>query len=226
MIPDNSFFGVNDNTIPLAPPEAMQFGQTFKRLLQRIYRTNDVFGPVYSSKTNLSDGFYWLRLRTEDTFKLAVLFLSCPGEAPLVGIPLTNPMGWCLSPLNFSTCTETVADLANASLENLSEQATTRMTSHRLDTISKTNPSDIPPITMAHVLSIPCITPFKKPLWYWDIYMDDFCGLVQGSQWTHKWVKHILLRSLDQVFRPLDDDNTAFCQESASIKKMKQGDAT
>ena len=33
MISDYSFFGINDNTVPLAPPEAMQFGQTLKHLL-------------------------------------------------------------------------------------------------------------------------------------------------------------------------------------------------
>ena len=40
--------------------------------------------------------------------------------------------------------TETVADIANASLENPSEQATARRTPHFLDTISKMAPLDIP----------------------------------------------------------------------------------
>ena len=55
--------------------------------------------------------------------------------------------------------------------------------------------------------------------------MDDFCGLMQGNRWTHRWVKQILLCSLDRVFCPLDDNNTAFQQEPASIKKMKDDDA-
>ena len=38
MISNYSFFRVNENTVPLAPPEAMQFGQTLKRLLQQIHR--------------------------------------------------------------------------------------------------------------------------------------------------------------------------------------------
>ena len=178
MISDYSFFGVNDNTVRLAPPEDMQFGQTLKRLLQRIHRANDVFGPVYMSKINLSDGFYRLWLRPEDTMKLVVLFPLRLGEVPLVRMPLTNLMGWCSSPPNFSACTETVADLANASLENLSKQATARMSPHRLDTISKKTPLDIPPNMTAHIPSIPCTTRFRKPLWYWDIYVDNFCGLV------------------------------------------------
>ena len=154
-----------------------------------------------------------------------MLFPSRPGEAPFVGMPLTNPMGWCLSPPNFSACTKTVADIANASLENLSEQATNRWTPHRLDTISETAPLDILPIMTAHITSIPCTSPFKKPLRCWDICVDNFCSLVQGNLWTHRWVKQILLRLLDRVFRPLEDNNTAFCQEPASIKKLRQGDA-
>ena len=135
-------------------------------------------------------------------------------------------MGWCLSPPNFSACTETVADLANASLEIPSKQATARTTPHRLDTISETALLDIPPITTANIPSIPCTSPFKKLLRYWDFYMDDFCGLVQGNIWTRRWVKRILLRLLDPVFRPIGNHDNAFRQEPASIKKMKQGDAT
>ena len=104
MMSDYSLFGVNDNIVPLAPPEAMRFSQTLKRLLQRIYRANDVLGPVYMLKIDLSDGFYCLWLRSEDTLKLAALFPSRPGEEPLVRIPLINPMGWCSSPPNFSAC--------------------------------------------------------------------------------------------------------------------------
>ena len=60
MISNYSFFGVNDDTVPLAPTEAMQFDQTLKRLLQRIHCANDVFGPVYISKIDLSESFYCL----------------------------------------------------------------------------------------------------------------------------------------------------------------------
>ena len=91
-------------------------------------------------KINLSDGFYCSWLRPEDRLKPAVLFPSRPGEDHLVGIPLTNPMGWYLLPPNFSACTETVADLANASLENPFEHATAQMTPHRLDTYPKPLP--------------------------------------------------------------------------------------
>ena len=80
IISDYSFFRVNEETVPLAPHMAMQFGQTLKRLLQRIHRANDVFGPVYMPKIDLLDGFYCLWLQLEDRLKLAVLFPPRPGK--------------------------------------------------------------------------------------------------------------------------------------------------
>ena len=38
-------------------------------------------------------------------------------------------------------------------------------------------------------------------------------------------VKRILFQALDKVFQPLNDENTPFCQEPASIKKLKKRDA-
>ena len=111
-----SFFGVNANTLRLAPPESMQFGRALWRLLDKIHHANANFRPVYLSKVDLSDGFFRLWLRPEDTLQLAVLFPTRKGEPPLIGIPLIYPMGWCESPPNFTACTEIVTDLANAVL--------------------------------------------------------------------------------------------------------------
>eukprot|EP00536_Pseudo-nitzschia_multiseries_P018007 jgi/Psemu1/53700/gm1.53700_g len=93
MISDYTYSEVNQDTIPLAPAEAMQFGRTLPRLLHKLHHANNRFGPVYMSKIDLADGFYRVRLHPEDTMNLGVLFLARPGEPPLVGIPLTNPMG-------------------------------------------------------------------------------------------------------------------------------------
>lgn len=227
MIADYSYFRVNADTAQLAFKEAMQFGKTLKRLLRRIHRANPRFGPVYLSKIDLSDGFYRLWLRPEDTLKLAVLIPGKPGEPPLLGIPLTNPMGWSESPPNFSACTETVADLANMELSRAHAVATARQAPHRLDKVSESAPSDTAGLTTHTALPLrPATAPSLKPERYWDIYVDDFCGLAQGNEWTRRAVKRILLHSLDQVFRPLDVTDTPYRQEPASIKKLKKGDAT
>ena len=67
MISDYSYFDVNQETLNLGPPEAMQFCRTLWRLLYHINRANSRFGPVYLSKVDLLDDFYWLFLRPEDT---------------------------------------------------------------------------------------------------------------------------------------------------------------
>ena len=82
----------------------MQFGRALQRLLHKIHRANPDFGLTYLSKNDISDGFYRLWLHPEDTIKLAVLFPSRDGEPPLIGIPLTNPMGLKKSPPEFCAC--------------------------------------------------------------------------------------------------------------------------
>lgn len=224
-IVDYSYFDVNADTVPLAAKEAMQFGRALVRLLHRIHRSNARYGPVYMSKIDLSDGFYRLWLRPQDTIRMAVLLPTREGEEPLVAIPLTNPMGWTESPPNFSACTETVADLANVGINDPIESQDAQTTPHRLDVISETPP----PTTAANDTTMPTLastTPYTKPIWYWDIYVDDFLGLAQGNRWQRRKIKRILLRALDKVFRPLDNHDTSFRQEPASLKKMKKGDAT
>lgn len=225
MISDYSYFDVNADTFNIAPSEAMQFGRTLWRLLFRIHHANDHFGPVFMSKIDLSDGFYRLWLRPEDTMRLAVLFPSREGEPPLIGIPLTNPMGWVSSPPNFCACTETIADLANDSLNDKEALQHARLMPHPLDEVSESTPTDVESVPSPKVPVTPATKPFHRPIKYWDIYVDDFCGLVQGNKWERRAVKRILFQALDKVFRPLDESDTKYRQEPASIKKLKQGDA-
>ena len=63
-------------------------------------------------------------------------------EPALVGIPLTNPMGWVSSPPNFSACTETVCDMANVDLKNVESMRNARTTPHRLDVVSESRPAN------------------------------------------------------------------------------------
>eukprot|EP00536_Pseudo-nitzschia_multiseries_P014096 jgi/Psemu1/37529/gm1.37529_g len=91
MISDYTFFGINEDTIPLAPEESMQFGQTLHRLLTQMHRANNRLGSVYVSKIDISDSFYCVQVKPKDTMKLGVLFPSTrKGDSPppLIGILL------------------------------------------------------------------------------------------------------------------------------------------
>ena len=93
-IVDYSYFGVNDETLALAPHEAMQFGRALPRLLRKIHEANPRFGPVYLSTVDIADGFYRIGLRPDDALRLGVLFPSRKGERQLIAVPLVLPMGW------------------------------------------------------------------------------------------------------------------------------------
>ena len=230
-ISDYSYFQVNEDTIALAPQEAMQFGRALQRLLQRVHDANPRYGPVHLAKIDIADGFYRIGIRGSDAMKLAVLFPTRKGEEPLIAIPLTLPMGWKESPPAFCTATETVADLANAALSGGKGYDVP----HRLDEVSETPvptgaqlASSASPKGTANHTAIPLTDSRKlhRPLQYWDVYVDDFLAVAQGSKRRLRRIKRALLHSLDRVFRPLQPDDRPTRQEPASIKKMKKGDAT
>jgi hypothetical protein len=58
IIVDYSFSGLNNETIRMAPREAMQFGKALKRILQTIVDAIPDHGPVNLIKVDISEGFY------------------------------------------------------------------------------------------------------------------------------------------------------------------------
>jgi hypothetical protein len=50
IIVNCSFFGLNDDTVKLAPREAMQFGKALQRILQALVDANPIHGPVHLIK--------------------------------------------------------------------------------------------------------------------------------------------------------------------------------
>ena len=58
LIVDFTFSGVNQDTVPLAPREAMQFGRALQRVCRKIVRANPRYGPVHMTKIDIADGFY------------------------------------------------------------------------------------------------------------------------------------------------------------------------
>jgi hypothetical protein len=226
---DYSFFFVNLNTIPLAPTEPMQFGRVMWRIMQQASDANPRLGPVHLSKIDIADGFYHIWIKAEDVPKIGVLFPSRAGKAPMIGFPLVLPMGWMQSPPLFTAATETVANLANSDLTN-----NVPNTPHRLDSVSKSQPQAdaVPKNRVSGPASQPIPPPDRRAgrphqaIKSWDVYVDDFIGMVQGSRRHWRHVKLILLHSLEQVFRKLKDTDDPHRQEPASVKKMRKGNAT
>jgi hypothetical protein len=139
---DYSFFFVNLDTIPLAPPESMQFGRALWWILQQVSDADPRLGPVHLSKIDIADGFYRIWINAEDVPKLGVMFPS--KWEPLVGFPLVLPMGWMQPPPLFTAATETVADLANHNMRDKLSSSP-----HRLDDLSETPPPVVPNVPRA-----------------------------------------------------------------------------
>ena len=184
-IGDYTWSGVNQDTLPLFASEAMQFGHALERILREILLANPSHGPVYLTKTDLSDGFYRVNLTPEDAPKLGLVFRTRPGEEKLVAIPLVTPMGRKNSSPVFSTATETIADLTNTRLK----EPTYTLPSHALDNMAEAvaptttrSPRPWPDTDSANAVprerdhSLPTDT---APVQYTDIFVDDFIPLAQ-----------------------------------------------
>ena len=118
IIVDYTFWGINNDTVPLAPSESMQFGRALERVLRKIRRANRRYGPTYMIKVDIADGFYRLFVSATTTAALGVVFPHHSDEEPLIAFPLVLPMGWVGSPPFFCALTETATDLANHRLQD------------------------------------------------------------------------------------------------------------
>jgi hypothetical protein len=95
---DYTYNGVNRDTLPLEPTPAMQFGLCLQRILQRLAYCNPQFGPPLLAKVDLADGYYRIPLTPSAALTLAVVLPSDGLTEPLLGLPLSLPMGWKASP--------------------------------------------------------------------------------------------------------------------------------
>ena len=218
-IVDYSYYGINQDTVPLTAKEAMQFGRALQRLLQRISEADPRHGPVHMIKVDLSDGFYRIRANPHHVARLGVSFPPAPDGTSLVAFPMVLPMGWVNSPPMFSGATETVADMSN---ERLRRHAKAKP-HHRLEYHATNVPDDHR--TWPHEYKHPPGPP-KPPLSFVDVYVDDFLGLAQGTRARLKGVRRIIFEEIDNVFRPKVPSDPDARSDPISIKKLKKGDAS
>ena len=149
---DYSFWGINEETLPLAALDSMQFGHALERLLREILLASPKNGPVYLMKLDIADGFYQIDLNIQDIPKLGVIFPTNPGNESLVALPLVLPMGWTNSPPIFSTATETIADIANQRI-----RSATNILPHRLDNLAHNIVPERPCIPQQTCPSVPAL---------------------------------------------------------------------
>jgi len=209
---DYTFNAVNQNSAPLAPYPAMQFGAALQRLLQRIAYANPAFGPVYLAKLDLADGYYRIPLAPHAVQQLAVVLPADAGGDALIGLPLSLPMGWGLSPPYFCAFTETCADMANDTLANpaLSLPPTP------LESLAQTTPLVLdPPPEFPLWQSEPPL----HPLAYTDVYIDDFILTAQRPR-----LADTFRSAVHNIHRIFHDSGDSLRRAVISQSKLAKGD--
>jgi hypothetical protein len=95
----------------------MQFGRALTRIPTKIVWADPCHGPVQLIKVDVANRFYCIHLALQHMLSLGVAFPPRPDGAPLIALPLVLPMGWVKSRPFFCIATKTIADLANANLQ-------------------------------------------------------------------------------------------------------------
>ncbi|KAI2499709.1 hypothetical protein MHU86_14790 [Fragilaria crotonensis] len=183
LIVDYSFSTVNDETIALAPKEAMQFGRALQRIIQTVVESDPRYGPVYLAKIDIADGFYRVWVNVRDIPKLGVVLPTSPGSPQLVAFPLALPMGWVESPPYFCALTETACDLSNNRLRNRSPAERLHSTMHRLEAVAATPPANIVEdrTTWQPRRDTHRRPRAQLPVASVDVYVDDFLLMAQTA---------------------------------------------
>jgi hypothetical protein len=137
--------------------------------------------------------------------KLGVLLPNAPGQERLIGFAVVLPMGWKESPPVFTSTTETVADLANNQIQQGTKQQPHFL---ELQAESCSNATASQRVVQQETSTSKGVWAHghaHKPVGQWDVYVDDFIGLAQGSAARQKRVKRALIHSHDLLFRGFND---------------------
>jgi hypothetical protein len=205
---------VNTSSLPIAPLHAMQFGQAFQRLIQRIVYCNQHYGPPWMAKLDLADGYYRVPLSPLAALELAVVLPGDGAHKHLIGIPLSLPMGWTNSPPYFCAFTETITDVANASRGHTSLPIHPLEPSLHLPTLPQHT-------TFAGSALRPLGPSSLPPLSTIDVYLDDFMAVAQPP--LHTYTMRSLLHSVDAIFY---DPPSSTRRAVISQSKIEKGDAS
>ena len=160
---------VNDNTVMTAPQHSMsQLGSVLPRLIAAVASAPVEDENIMFSKLDIKDGFWRLRVRDGHHLNFAYVLPDKKGERIRLVVPSALQMGWAESPPFFCAATETARDIA----EDLAKEPMGSLPPHELEDYM------LPPTKWPAVeLSTTC----EKYLKVMEVYVDDFCTMVQTS---------------------------------------------
>ena len=122
---------------------------------------------------------------------MGLVFPSFDDGTWLVAFPVVLGMGWRDSAPYFCVYTETVADLANEAINPTSDNPKWMSTPHKMDDRAAKvgdllhpphSKQDSPPTTDVPARNPGLRRARPKPAAYYDVFVDDFIALAQGSR--------------------------------------------
>ena len=199
---------VNDTTVLTAPSiPVKEIGKVLPRLLHYM-RDTPAGLHILFSKLDISDGFWRLVVREEDSYNFAYVLPQDAGEPCRVVVPAAVQMGWVESPSHFCSVTESARDI----------------TQHFVD-------NDVPlphdPIEQSMAIAdVPLRGRTQAPTKLLQVYVDDFCyAATQSVDGAHiPTIRRAAIHGIHSVFPPTSVTKHAGGKEPISAKKLAAGD--
>ena len=201
----NSVNDTTEITAPTAPVK--EIGKVLHRLLYFMKMTRAGKWILFS-KLDISDGFWRLVVRKEDSFNFAFVLPQLPGQPTKVVVPSAVQMGWVESPSYFCAVTETARDI----------------TQHLINTNAS-----LPPHPIENSMTIPSV-PLRarcdEPDSSIQVYVDDFVNATtQSTDETYvPIVRRASIHGIHSVFPETATTKHANGKEPISESKLKKGD--
>ena len=199
---------VDDTTVLTAPSiPVKEIGKVLPRLLHYM-RDTPAGLHILFSKLDISDGFWRLIVREEDSYNFAYVLPQETGEPCRVVVPAAVQMGWVKSPSHFCAVTESARDL----------------TTHFVD-------NDVPlphdPIEQSMTIAdVPVRGRTQSPTKLLQVYVDDFCyAATQSVDGAHiPTIRQAAIHGIHAVFPPTSVTKHDGGKEPISAKKLAAGD--
>ena len=199
---------VNDTTEIKAPTiPVKEIGKVLHRLLHFMKMTRAGKWILFS-KLDISDGFWRLVVRTEDSFNFAFVLPQLPGQPTRIVVPSAVQMGWVESPSYFCAVTETARDI----------------TQHLINTNAS-----LPAHPIENLMAIPTV-PLRartdEPDSSIQVYVDDFVNATtQSTDETYvPKIRRASIHGIHSVFPETATTKHANGKEPISESKLKKGD--
>ena len=199
---------VNDTTEIKAPTiPVKEIGKVLHRLLHFMKMTRAGKWILFS-KLDISDGFWRLVVRKEDSFNFAFVLPQLPGQPTRIVVPSAVQMGWVESPSYFCAVTETARDITQHLINTNAS-----LPAHKIE-----NSMTIP--------TVPLRARTDEPDSSIQVYVDDFVNATtQSTDETYvPKIRRASIHGIHSVFPETATTQHANGKEPISESKLKKGD--